>query len=127
MQAALTRTSGAVARHVLNGGRDALLASVAADRKTVGWIRVTSGDPCPFCAMLAGRGAVYAESAADFQSHDHCSCSAEPQYEGSELPALNQRFRETYNRAVASAREAGELERGTSNDLLNAFRREFSA
>jgi hypothetical protein len=127
MRAALVGTSGALARHILNGGRDSLLGSIAADPKTQGWIRMTGGDPCAFCALLAGRGAVYAESSADFQAHDHCSCFAEPLYEGSELPAENQRFKAAYDRAIASARESGELERGTSNDLLNAFRREFSA
>jgi hypothetical protein len=126
MQAALIRTGGAVSRHVLNGGRDSVLRSIATDRTAQGWVRVTSGEPCPFCAMLAGRGAVYAESAADFQAHDHCSCSAEPVYEGSELPELNQRFKAAYDRATAEARAAGELERGTSNDLLNAFRRAYA-
>jgi hypothetical protein len=28
--------------------------------------------------MLIGRGAVYSEATADFQSHDHCNCQAEP-------------------------------------------------
>jgi hypothetical protein len=33
---------------------------------------------CDFCEMLADRGAVYGEASADFEAHDHCSCSAEP-------------------------------------------------
>lgn len=127
MQTALTRTSGAVTRNVLNAGRETILGSGIADKQAQGWIRMTSGNPCAFCALLAGRGAVYSEGPADFSSHDHCSCFAEPAYEGSQLPAENQRFRDTYNRATANARAAGELERGTSNDLLNAFRREYTA
>lgn len=127
MQTALTRTSGALTRHVLEGGRETLIRSSAADREARGWTRVTGGTPCAFCAMLAGRGAVYSEDAADFQAHDHCSCAAEPMYEGSELPGDSQRFRELYNRATREASAAGELERGTSNDLLNAFRRAYDA
>lgn len=45
----------------------------------VGWRRVTSDNPCDFCAMLAAQGAVYnAEETADFEAHDNCSCTAEP-------------------------------------------------
>jgi hypothetical protein len=123
-QAALTRTSGAIGRHVLTGGREALIRSTSVDRQARGWARVTDGKPCAFCAMLAGRGAVYSDDSADFRSHDHCGCSVQPMYDGAELPG--QRFREHYLRATREAREAGELERGTSNDLLNAFRRSLA-
>lgn len=77
---ALVRVSGAVTRHVLNGGRETLVRSVRADRRALGWARATSGDPCSFCAMLASRGPVYGERSGDFQSHDHCACSLEPVY-----------------------------------------------
>lgn len=77
--------------------------------------------------MLAGRGGVYlTEETASFESHDACGCTAEPFYEGSQLPERNQAFRDLYNRAAAEARESGDLARGTSNDLLNAFRRAYS-
>ena len=77
---ALVRVSGAAARHVLDGGRETLLASVRADRRALGWARATSGNPCSFCAMLASRGPAYGERTGDFQSHDHCACSLEPVY-----------------------------------------------
>jgi len=77
---ALVRLSGAVTRHVLDGGRDTLLASVRSDRRALGWARATSGDPCSFCAMLASRGPVYSERAGNFQAHDHCACNLEPVY-----------------------------------------------
>lgn len=103
-QNALVRVSGALTRHVLSGGRDAVLRSSAADREARGYQRVTGGSPCAFCAVLATRGAVYGESSADFQAHDHCSCSAEAVYDGSSLPPTSQRFREIYNE-VASGSE----------------------
>lgn len=77
---ALVRVSGAVVRHVLDGGRETLIASVRADRRALGWARATSGNPCSFCAMLASRGPAYGERTGDFQSHDHCACSLEPVY-----------------------------------------------
>lgn len=79
-QNALVTMSGSVSRHVLNGGRLTLMRSTMSDRSAVGWRRITDGDPCDFCSMLAGRGAVYGEDTADFQAHDHCACMAEPAY-----------------------------------------------
>ncbi len=38
---ALVRVSGAVTRHVLDGGRETLVASVRADRRALGWARAT--------------------------------------------------------------------------------------
>lgn len=121
---ALVRTSGAVTRHVLQGGRDTIVQSVGEDPRALTWARVTTGTPCAFCAMLAGRGAVFlGESTAEFEAHDHCSCTAEPHYDGSAIPPDSERWRTLYTRAQREARRAGDLERGTSNDALNALRR----
>lgn len=126
---ALTRSSGSVGRHVLDAGRETLLRSVGADKSALGWARVTDGDPCPFCALLAGRGPVYKEEGtADFQAHDHCGCSCAPVYSRSApWPGRAREYHDLYNEAVHEAREADELDRGTQNDLLNAFRRKYEA
>lgn len=42
--------------------------------------RITSGDPCPFCEILA---AGVRTGSADFPAHDHCSCTAEPIFDAS--------------------------------------------
>lgn len=78
MRNAFVQSTGAVSRLVLNGGRDTLLASLRVDGKSRGWERVTSGNACEFCSMLAGR--VYPPSTQDFACHDHCSCTLEPLY-----------------------------------------------
>ncbi len=67
-------------RHVLDGGRETLVASIRADRHALGWARATSGDQCSFSAMLASRGPVYGERTSDYQSHDHCACGLKPAY-----------------------------------------------
>ena len=72
MRTALIRTSGAVARHVQNGGRDTVIESVREDRQAVGWARVLGPSPCAFCLTLASRGAVYKEQTVGFEAHDHC-------------------------------------------------------
>lgn len=75
-------SAAAAMRHAIDGGRDTILATTAADSQAVGWERVASGNACAFCQMLAGRGAVYTEDSGDFASHDGCNCSAEPVYRG---------------------------------------------
>lgn len=127
-QQALIRTSGGITRFVLDAGRETTVLSTGLDREANGWARATSGDPCAFCAMLASRGPVYAgEDSAEFQAHDHCSCGAEPSYEGSEWPGRGREFRELYNRAQREARESGGGSTDTANDALNNFRRLIAA
>lgn len=77
-KATLVNVSGEVTRHVLNAGRMTVDASVMADRQALGWRRVTSGDACEFCDMLASRGLVYKDDTADFEAHAHCACFPEP-------------------------------------------------
>lgn len=77
---ALTLVSGGLQRIVSNADRESVTRSSVADPKARGWQRVGAGE-CDFCDMLIGRGAVYSEATADFESHDHCKCSAEPVFE----------------------------------------------
>lgn len=92
--------AAAAMRHALNGGRAAIVETVKADRRALGWARVVSGEPCWFCAMLASRGAVYGEDTATFQAHDHCSCTAEPVYTAdAPWPPGSRRFAELWQQA----------------------------
>lgn len=79
---ARVNTARAGMRHVLEGGRSTITATTIADPAVQGFRRVTSGDACGFCSVLARRGAVYSASTARFAAHDGCSCSAEPAYGG---------------------------------------------
>jgi hypothetical protein len=95
--AALSNVAGAAMRHTLNGGRETIVNTVAADPEAYGWARATSGNTCAFCAMLASRGPVYSESTVDFLSHDHCACTGEPAYSyGSAWPAGAEEFRKIW-------------------------------
>lgn len=77
---ALTLTSGAMTRLVLDAGRQTVTGTLAHDPAARGYTRVLGGGGCEFCQMLAGRGGVYSAESADFQAHDHCGCTAEPAY-----------------------------------------------
>lgn len=79
-ETASATSAAAGMRHALDGGRQTIVDTVKEDRRAAGWTRITSGNACPFCEMLAGRGAVYGAESGDFQAHDHCSCSAAPEY-----------------------------------------------
>jgi hypothetical protein len=131
-----TKVAGVASRTSLDGGRDSTLRTASADKKVIGWVRVTDGNPCAFCAMLASRGVQYrpfkSKGAAlgksgkksvfvrkdkngrtvnDFRAHDHCACTAKPVYSKDDpLPGRAAEFQDIWTRT------------GT----LNSFRAELS-
>lgn len=109
----LVKVLGQTTLLVLGGGRDTVLESAVADPQASRWQRVTSGEPCPFCAELAVRGAVFSADTADFEAHDHCSCSAEIAYEGSQPPLTSQALQSKWEDVTAGL---------SGDDALNAFR-----
>lgn len=113
------RSSAAAMRHVLSGGRETIVGTVAADRQALGWARVASANSCAFCAMLASRGPEYgSEDTAAFEAHDGCQCGAEPVYrDDAAWPANSERYRELWDEHAA----------GSGGDALNAFRRALAA
>lgn len=120
-QIALTQTAGAVLRHVQNGGRETVHATVMRDEEAHGIARVTDGRPCAFCAMLASRGPVFkSEMTADFKAHDRCGCGAEPVYSrtGYSWPGGARQWRDLWTESTA----------GLSGDQARAaFRRAYAA
>lgn len=77
---------GGVQRRIADHVRYTIAGSSVADPAARGWQRVTDGNACAFCSMLAGRGAVYSEATADFASHDDCGCSATPAWRDEPVP-----------------------------------------
>jgi len=73
-QIGFVKFSGSFSRLALAGSRDVIVQTVQASDYAKAWQRVTSGDPCDFCAGLAGERT----TSDTFQAHDHCSCAAEP-------------------------------------------------
>lgn len=132
LQGALEETagqvSGAATRHVMNGGRDEIQSALAEDRVALGYIRVTDGDPCFFCAMLASRGPVYDDMSFDesdprfigegeHKVHDHCGCGVEPVYSRStEWPG---KAREAEEAWISLSEELGRV------PTINDFRKKW--
>lgn len=77
---------GGMQRRLANFARYTITGSSIADPGADGWQRVGDGSSCAFCRMLIGRGAVYSEESADFASHDHCGCGAQPAFSGQPRP-----------------------------------------
>ena len=117
--------AGTAWRFALDGGRDEIIGQVRRDPVALGWYRQGGPDPCAFCRMLISLGPHYkTERSADFQPHDNCGCTAVPFYDRKDSwsdQALENRA--MWDRAQREAREAGELDRGTAHDDINAFRR----
>ncbi|QSM01065.1 MuF-like minor capsid protein [Mycobacterium phage Nanosmite] len=61
MRSGLSNSTGAAMRQAMNGGRNVTGKVVKFDRRVVGYARVTDGNPCWYCALLASRGAVFAK------------------------------------------------------------------
>ena len=88
--------SGAVVDQVQKQARDTILSNLNAEyldaiargdksfASKCGYARVTTGDSCAFCIMLASRGFVYASERTATKSkrgdkyHNHCHCVAVP-------------------------------------------------
>ncbi|BAH52285.1 hypothetical protein [Rhodococcus opacus] len=87
-EAASTRVAQKI---VADGGRQTVARAVRLDEKASGWIRVTDGEPCFFCAMLVTRGPVYKGTSFDRSDprftgdgtakvHDGCGCTIQALY-----------------------------------------------
>lgn len=115
-------TEAATVRHVTDAGRDTIRDTTRRDRVALGYARVTDGDPCYFCAMLASRGPVYeSEETArgDDPYHDGCGCVVAPVYRRSDpWPGGARDLAALWARSTA----------GTSGRAaVNAFRRAYES
>jgi hypothetical protein len=101
MTTGLHTSSGAAIRQAVNGSRSVTRTVADKDPRILGYARVTDGNPCYYCAILASRGAVYKDdsfvaSDAQFDGpdmsdlgdnwsdvakvHDNCRCTLRPVY-----------------------------------------------
>lgn len=106
LDTAFTRVAGVVGKSVLDGGRDVIAEIVRSDPRVLAVARVTSGEPCAFCEMLASRGFVYkSEATAMAAWHEHCACEPEVLYAGTsrKLPPSAQRAQQQWQDFLIAA------------------------
>lgn len=137
MNGAGTISAGAADREALRGGRDLINETAKKDKVAVGWARVTDGDPCPFCAMLASRGAIYRSAASagikglddgelppvhrdDLEKyHNNCHCQTVPVFSRNDFMTPE---------AKEYSRQWREVTRGKAgNEALTAWRHHIDA
>ena len=111
-----------VDRAVMNAGRDTVEWSAGAQGRS--WRRVTDGDPCAFCAMLATRSDYTTRERAlttvhtrrhrrggkrPFGSkyHDHCGCTVVEVVGPWERTKADERYMDVYQRARERCAEKG--------------------
>lgn len=78
---AMSNAENWAVREIFRNSRNTIVSYSKSDSRAVGYARVTDGDPCKFCAMLATRGPIYAQDTVGFASHSKCGCSGEPVYD----------------------------------------------
>ena len=76
---ALTMTQGAMARLVLDGGRETATLTGAKDDRSPGFRRSLGGGGCDWCRQFIDDEIHYTDG-YDFDAHDHCGCTVEPVY-----------------------------------------------
>lgn len=124
---AFTKFSGIVRRQVMSGGRMMINETTRRDQSAIGWRRVTDGNPCTFCALLAGRGPVYASKeradrvgGSGLRYHGHCGCTAEIIYGEWQPSEREQLYIDEYEKAAKQANAAGEAR--TQDTVLHRMR-----
>lgn len=90
-------------KHVLQPGRDTIVAVSTETPYFGGYSRNPNGGACDFCLMLATRDNYRSKSSASFEAHRACGCSPEPITDDDWLPSPDKmeaysRFLETQDR-----------------------------
>jgi hypothetical protein len=92
-------------RLVRNPSRETIRDSALADPASRRWVRVPRATACPFCLMLASRGAVYTseETASGRRGgfHDHCRCSVSVVFDDADVPEFNRALAREWKQATA--------------------------
>lgn len=111
----LSRLAQVVQYETARPFRQTITANTRRDPSAVGWQRITGGDGCKFCRMLAGRGAVYKQATARFASHPKCDCTAAPVFDDNAGPEAS------VIQYVASLRKRTPAQRETLRRFLAAM------
>lgn len=120
-EAFLTWANKFLDRNVKAGGRQTVRTSALHDPKKPRYARIPSGvRTCPFCLMLASRGAVYATeqtAGVGHEFHDDCHCEVAPEWGKGGLDHIEGYDLSLYERVYDDARRALENPDSMSEDL----------
>lgn len=117
---AIRESVAAGQKAILASGRGVVRESARANSRSIGWRRVSDGDPCAFCAMLVSRGPSYTEYAEALTAkgpsrgwvgkygnpdpyHNHCGCTVEEIFTDWTPTEAEQRYVDAYYDAAKEA------------------------
>lgn len=108
---------------IMEAGRSTIQLSAEGNTRSLGWRRVSDGNPCTFCAMLVGRGPVYsseetAGGVIEGHYHKKCGCTAVEVFSTWEPTEREQIYVDDYF-AAAEAADAANQPRTWQNILPN--------
>ncbi len=114
--AALKRLAGGTSRLALQPGRNTTLDYVRRER--IRWAFVPQGtNTCPFCLMLASRGAVYYTEQPGY--HDSCDCTTICIHEDEDVPQVNQDLEDEWRAVTGGARDQSKVWRKHISETRN--------
>lgn len=107
--------SGVMERFINQRARDTVFSNVR--KAGTRFVRLPGPYACPFCLMLASRGAVYLSKEKALGNpgnryHTGCRCVAMECYTQSDVPAFIHELREEWDTAIAYPREGDALDPG---------------
>ncbi len=108
--------AGSAERHIFTATRDTVTQNAV--REKVRFARYASANACPWCRVLATRGAAYHTAEGAVKGHDNCHCIAVPIRGGDTYspPDYVKQWEQDYN---AARSEVG----GNLDDIVNYLRR----
>lgn len=102
---ALSRLAGGLSKRIVNAANQVVTSSAQADPQARGWVRMAEDEACDFCVLIAERDVLYTDGTAQFATHEHCHCAAEPAFRGEPAPKYETPDRETDPGLRSDARE----------------------
>lgn len=112
---------GPVIRYTLEGGRNTIIESVAADPQAVGWQRIARPDACKFCRFLMSNGAVYKTAdTGSFAAHQDCKCVAVQSWDA-DAPEVPARVYEASKRTSGMSQAQRERHRANIRGYLEVM------
>ena len=128
-QELLSQLAGVVTNQVQKQARDTILGNLNEDylaakksgnkklADSIGYARVTVGDSCAFCIMLASRGFVYTseysatKTKLGYKYHENCNCTAVPFHKAHTIPGYSEQLEEHERmyRKADNARRSGDI------------------
>lgn len=110
-----SRLAEVVQLEVSKPHRETITGNLQRDPRGAGWKRITRGDGCKFCRMLAAKGAIYrTEVTSRFAAHANCNCTAQPWFEGQPIGEEASALQYTASQRARTAAEKARL-----RDYLN--------